>query len=920
MDDRSASRDPAPTLRDLVAACLERMDVDGDAALDAFCSAHPEHADEIRRRVQKLDRIGILGETSGALPSGSRLNHAAADLDIPVEFDDYRLREPIGAGGMGVVYVAEQRSLHRDVAIKFVRPDHVLVRSARQRFDLEVDAVAKLDHPGIVKILARGEVRGLPYYVMELLDGIDLGRVIDHVRKAPAQKRTKAALEAFADQEPDARLEELLRGPWHDAAFRIVLQVASALQHAHERGILHRDVKPTNILLCRDGRVVLLDFGLARHDESHGLTRSGANLGSIPYMAPEQFSDSVGSVTARTDVYGLGVTLYELLTLRRAFPERSTTSTKAQLVNPTAPSRIDAKIPWDAESVCLCAMDEDPARRYSAAGAMADDLRRFLARQPILAIRPHAALRMRRWAERHPARATAIVAMLAAGMLVAAGYAFLENRRVRDLRAALTETRAANERARENLDGFLSAINSAAVVLSDDKLDALSGVASLRKRALERIASTCEQGLQHEDDARLHAMLLKTRMLLYDVDLRLGNLDEAEHAIRAATDAAERLVAAHPDDREMRHSLALALHRVGNLEITKRNGRAYFEPWRRSVEVCEGLTRDDPDEPLYRTTLLRVARRLAKAYAYVRDDDATNHYLKLADESLAALVAHQDDEASTWLEAAYLDSHRGDIADLRGDLDGATTAYESCVLHLDRAQAIVDRTRTGSNEIPLIAHEIRGLAERQLATFALSRNDGDAAARHGRAAVAIFANLVALHPEQTQLRRRLASVRTRLGSVEGALSTDERRTMLRDALATWTSLIEESGDGISAREGRANTLSTLAELELGARTIEAKTLRRDLDLAIEDRRVVLPTRGPHRVDRFNLASTLGIAARLELTLGTDGDRTRARTFLDESQKLLDENLAASPESRMDQDLARELSRVRAELVSSGDGR
>jgi serine/threonine protein kinase len=281
----------------------------------------------------------------------------------------------VGSGGMGVVYKARQLRPSRLVALKLMR-GHDLQEQAR--FRAEGEAVARLAHPNIVGVFEVGEHNGLPFLALEFAEGGSLERKL---AGSPLPPREAA---------------ELLR------------TLAAAVQHAHQRGIVHRDLKPANVLLAADGTPKVADFGLAKRlDQDRGRTQTGAVLGTPAYMAPEQARGQASAVGPPTDVWALGVILYEMLTGRPPFRGASALETLEQLCAQEAvpPTRLQPRVPRDLEAVCLKCLEKDPARRYADAGALADDLARFLAGEPTRArpVRPLA--RAARWAKRRPALA-----------------------------------------------------------------------------------------------------------------------------------------------------------------------------------------------------------------------------------------------------------------------------------------------------------------------------------------------------------------------------------------------------------------------------------------------------------------------------------------------------------------------------------
>jgi WD40 repeat protein/tetratricopeptide (TPR) repeat protein len=336
---------------------------------------------------------------------------------------EYRILREIGRGGMGVVYEAEQASLGRRVALK-VLPFHSLLDSKRlERFLEEARAAARLSHPNIVPVYGVGEHLGMHYYVMQYIPGQGLNRVIEEVRRLrQAGGLAPGAADAASSSGLAAGLESGGVRGGRDRYFfnvaRLVRDAALALDYAHGEGILHRDVKPSNLLLDPGGRIWLTDFGLAKVEGGDDLTKSGDFVGTILYMAPERFK---GWSDPRSDVYSLGITLHELLTLRPAFVE----SDRAQLLRkvsseePPAPRRLDRAIPRDLETVVLKSIAKEPAQRYGSARAMAEDLDRFLDGLPVEARRSPAVARLGRWCMRHPLPAGLAAAVLVLLVVVA---------------------------------------------------------------------------------------------------------------------------------------------------------------------------------------------------------------------------------------------------------------------------------------------------------------------------------------------------------------------------------------------------------------------------------------------------------------------------------------------------------------------
>lgn len=367
----------------ICAVCFERtLDTElGDQLPTAMLGADAGGATLGRESPSPHDRT-VAGSKVSNVPSSK-----------PRPFGDYMLLEEVARGGMGVIFRARQVSLNRVVALKMILSGQLATEAERQRFRIEAEASAGLHHPNIVPIYEVGERAGRPYFTMRFIEGGNLAGAIGKYRGAPR------------------------------AAARLVATVARAVHHAHERGILHRDLKPANILLDDHAEPLVTDFGLAKRVEGEaGLTQTGAVLGTPSYMAPEQAAGKSQAVTTAVDVYALGAILYELLTGRPPFKASSPLETIRMVLErePERP-RADSGRPLDRdlETICLKCLEKDPERRYQSAEALAEDLDRWQAGEPVRARATTAPERALKWARRHPAVATlsALAATAIAGLL-----------------------------------------------------------------------------------------------------------------------------------------------------------------------------------------------------------------------------------------------------------------------------------------------------------------------------------------------------------------------------------------------------------------------------------------------------------------------------------------------------------------------
>jgi serine/threonine protein kinase/Tfp pilus assembly protein PilF len=413
---------------DLADDFLRRQELGERPDPEEYAAGHPDAADEIRRALEPF-RMFAAAPESGPAPEPQADRNGP---DVSGVLGDYRIVREVGRGGMGVVYEAEQLSLGRRVALK-VLPFAALSDSRLlARFKNEARAAAALDHPHIVKVHAVGQERGTHFLAMQFIDGRPLSDLIRERQTGaaptgprPASPDAPTETQAAADSVPaSAPVPRASATPTRgDAAyFRQVatwgVQAAEALEHAHSMGVVHRDVKPGNLLLDGSGNVWVADFGLAKLAAAEtGVTATGDVLGTLRYMAPEQALSKHDLVDHRADVYALGATLYELLMGVPAVDgtDKADTLRKITAEDPVAPRKLDRGIPADLETVVLKCLAKDPAERYATAAELADDLRRFLTHEPVRAKRPTLGKRVGKWARRHPAWAAVTVAALVAG-------------------------------------------------------------------------------------------------------------------------------------------------------------------------------------------------------------------------------------------------------------------------------------------------------------------------------------------------------------------------------------------------------------------------------------------------------------------------------------------------------------------------
>jgi serine/threonine protein kinase len=532
---------------------LEALEAGAAPTREVFLAEHPDISQQL---ASCLDGLALVHEAARSIKDlGIHDGPLTAD-ELKLPLGDFRVLREIGRGGMGIVYEAVQLSLGRRVALKVLPLAASLDPKHLQRFKNEAQAAAALHHTNIVPVYAVGAERGVHYYSMQLIDGYSLADLIDHRRQllrksvAPdsAGDQPTERFRPVRPPIPDYPGPELApakgkvggttaKPGFHDvteayiapppiidvvtpsaaatktkersstirtaserntsAYFRtiadLIRQAALALDHAHQSGVIHRDIKPANLLLDERGNLWVTDFGLAQFQANMQLTRTGDMLGTLRYMSPEQASGDRVVLDHRTDIYSLGVTLYELLTLEPAIDGDEPHTLLRRVIDqePRSPRVHDKHIPPELETIVLKSMAKSPTERYATAGALAEDLERWLEDKPIKARRPTLVELAARWGRRHWAVATAAAGILAVATLGLLLSTILISMAHSDTAAALgreksqsemaeRQRKAADEsfrQARQAVDSFLQ--------ISEEELAGKPSLLETRRRFLQ---------------------------------------------------------------------------------------------------------------------------------------------------------------------------------------------------------------------------------------------------------------------------------------------------------------------------------------------------------------------------------------------------------------------------------------------------
>lgn len=673
---------------------------------------------------------------------------------LPERIGRYRPLRILGQGGMGVVYEAEQDEPRRRVALKVIRSEHV-TENLRRRFAHESVYLGRLQHPGIAQVYESGtagtDEGPLPFIAMELVDGVPLDRWV-------------------RVQEPDLR-----------ARVELMIQLCDAVQHAHQRGLIHRDLKPGNVLVDAAGRVRVLDFGLARpHDadfEASLVTTHGELVGTLAYMSPEQLGADPDDIDTRTDIYSLGMIFYELMSEVRPFDLRGRALSDVIQVmreeEPPALSQHDAKLAGDLTLIAATAMAKDRVQRYASANGLAADLRRYLADEPIAARPPSTIYQLKKFARRHRPLVIGIggvAAALVLGVVVSSWQA------IRATRAEqLAETRREQT---ESVNGFLQDM------LASVQPEEAMGREVTVKEILDRATGDLDGGAL-DGQPGVEMALRRTLGLTYH---SLGRYDFAyENLGRARALADSLLPTGAPEIQQLAVNQAYTEMQRGNIDSTEALLRTQ-------------LDRMPPDGELYVDALAALANVAYKRGLWQEADslqaraeqvataasDSDSLYLAgvLLDRAFLAQQRNEFDRASHLagrVEAIYL-AHYGDhhprlirVLNRKGDIAYSAGRLQEAVDILERALAIAD-------EIFPAVHPTRADVLGRLALARLTRQELDQAKTEYEEALAIRRELIGpVHSDIALTLDGLGRVEARLGEFDAAQGYfDEALAMRRE--------------------------------------------------------------------------------------------------------------------------------------------
>ena len=714
------SQDPLDRLAEEFVARLRRGE---RPTVEEYAARHPDLAADVR------DTFPVLLAVERAKPP--RADGGQPAPAVP----GYAVVGWVGGGGMGDVYEAVQEALGRRVALKVLRPRGRADDAYRERFRREARAAGRLHHTNIVPVFDSGEAGGVLYYAMQFIPGRGLDAVLDEVRRlrAGSGDTPRPGSTALAGSGGADYLREVAR---------VGAAAADALAYAHRQGVLHRDVKPANLLLDARGTVWVTDFGLAKAAGAGDLTDTGDVVGTVRYMAPERFD---GAADARSDVYALGLTLYELATLRPAYDGPADRGLVGRILAgpPPRPRAAAPGVPRDLETVILKATARAPADRYPTADALADDLRRFAAGQPVAARRASPPEVVWRAARRNPVVAglvAAVVLVSVAGAGAAGWFAWRAN-----LSAARAEAR--EEAARAALD-----------TLSDDAIDRmfpahLTGLSPDQRAFLQKLVGLYDR-LAVEGGTTPNARSLRAvgYYRIGRIHARLGDRGAAVGVLRQAAAAFAELAADFPDRSDYRRWEGVARRHLGAELFPDRRADGLHESGR-AVELLESVSAAVPDDRVARHELAAACQRHGQ---WLQADNKAPEAEQFFRRAVAAAEGLTAAEGGNLEWASTLVSARCSLAALIGPQKGRSAAAFAEWDHLTALlQKLNADPRAGVYYHEQLAHALAGSA------FCRSAHgDVTAAAERFGQAVAEFRDLASRDPLRNDYQAALADALT----------------------------------------------------------------------------------------------------------------------------------------------------------------
>lgn len=742
----SASRQE-DELETLLADALAALEEHGKPGLEEILAAHPQHEHELRSAIASLGDADLLTQP---------------EADLPTQLGEFEIKHQLGAGGMGVVFVAEQKSLGREVALKVIRPELLLFEGSRERFRREIDAVARLEHAAIVPILATGQDKGVPYYVMPLLRGATAEAIVTKLAGKRSAELSGLDLLRVIDPQAtdDADTNGAFAGKWWQAAARLIAKAAQGIHHAHTRGILHRDIKPSNIVLTPAGQAVVLDFGLAQARQDDRLTQTGSAAGSPAYMAPEQIRAE--HADERTDVYGLAATLHSLVGLRVPFARDNADELRGFILSGDRLPLTHAGVPPELATVLDCGMDIERQRRYPTARAFAEDLQAVLDGRPILARKLPVRVRMRRFVQRH--RTVSVGVAVATVFLIALPTILLLQQQKAN---KLLQEQVARSDA--SVTTSIQAVHDLLTHVGSQKLRNLPGAQVVARDVLLDALALFDQ-LSDEKYAESVVVsriaVMSELSIIYDM---LGSTQEALDIAESAIAIIEQVASKGQLGREIKQERGVLAHRLAAIYL-RRSLPDQAEPY---LQIAERAFRDSIDAGY---KVQHSLRQLAGIEAMHADNVIRSGDRVQFEEHLRRAVALTKEAAGEQATDRHMHSASLNLAQALQAL-GKRNEATKIALEVWQDEAFLQQDERGW-PVPRMVRARAGFRMQQLA---LQKKDVANAERLNEATVEQLDELLLDYPNAADARRTRAIARGNLANVLD-MQSDKALRLLRLAV------------------------------------------------------------------------------------------------------------------------------------------
>lgn len=771
-----------------------------------------------------------LGSTIGASDQGER--RGTPPRETPNFTQDQRfVRIRLHAqGGIGDVYLARDRELQRNVALKEIQQKYVDRRDQQDRFLLEAEITGNLEHPGIVPVYSLGRnAAGRPFYAMRFIEGESFSAAIKRFHDERKQAATAAKGQTGS-----------LWGVEFQQLLRRFLDVCDAIEYAHSRNVIHRDLKPGNIMLGQYGETLVVDWGLAKivgkndivaeHVESGigddfdltqvaggitatagGETQPGTTIGTPAYMSPEQAHGAIEELGPASDVYSLGATLYELLTGSVPYPGKHAGET-VRLVREgklKPPRALQPSLPAPLEAICVQAMASNPADRYQSARELAVDLEHWMADEPVIAYPERAPQKVGRWLRRHRTLTYGLGMTLGGIALVATIALFVLNdarRRESDARA---EAESNFQMALKAVDTYLTNVSENRLLKEQDTLD----IRTLRQELLESALPFYKEFVEKRaQDPKLREQLANAYFRLGDITRVIGTSQDALEYYRSAHALWGPLASSHPENLEFQSRLADCDLALAQLVKSKDLPRA-LESLNQALASYEQMVLLKPDEPRYQSSLAECYSELGLCLSYRNEVESSLGRLHKCREILQELVKSYPDHIDYKKDLAQCVNRIGFVDFTRRDYPAALKHYEE---FQNQCQEILDDVKEGPKPQKIL--DMLAQSYFNIAVMQSERADAERSLEASEKAAECWSNLVKLAPSVTGYKRDLGRTYFSRAWTQHQMGKDAEAMASADAaLKIYDRLIKEEPENLVDQCNRCDVMNFQATVYYEAR-------------------------------------------------------------------------------------------------------